>query len=82
MSPGTPAFIVEDLVLATPNTDLGKESKQQCPLCNEPKKLKDMRGHVGRHIMLHSRGITEERLVKTVNIRCLWLTTNTNPYPR
>jgi len=67
---GTPAFIVEDLALATPSTDLGKDSPQQCPLCNEPKKLKEMRGHVGRHIMLHSRGVSEEHLMKLVSLRC------------
>ena len=50
------------------------EAKQQCPLCSGLKKLKDMRDHVGRHILLHSRGVEEAQLqVRTVNHCCLQL---------
>ena len=81
-SSGTPAFVVEDFVLSTPNVDPDKEIKQQCPLCNEPKKLKEMRGHVGRHILLHLHGIEDVRRVTKVSLPRLSLIPNLNLYIR
>jgi hypothetical protein len=63
---GTEAFVVEGFAPDAPGPDVDKETKQQCPLCNVPKKLKEMRDHVGRHILLSSRGV-EEHLVKPVS---------------
>ncbi|KAF9642030.1 hypothetical protein BDM02DRAFT_3194047 [Thelephora ganbajun] len=61
---GVAAFVVEGFVPDAPNPS--KEVKEQCPLCNAPKKLKEMRDHVGCHILLRSRGIEECDLLKTV----------------
>lgn len=65
-SSGTAAFVVEDFVLDAPDPD--KDTRHQCPLCNSVKKLKDMRDHVGRHVLLDSRGVEECDLLKPVSL--------------
>ena len=77
-SPGTAAFVVEDFAPNMPDVDRGKELERNCPLCNEPKKLKDMRGHVGQHILLRSRGAEEYDLVNPVSLPSLWFIPDTN----
>lgn len=79
---GTPAFIVEDFAPNMPNVDPDEGTKQQCPLCNKSRKLKEMRDHVGRHILLRSRGIEEDNLVKTVSLPRLRLMFNTDSCAR
>ena len=61
---GTVAFVVEVIRSKSPNMDLNKEAKQHCPLCHEEKKLKELRGHVGQHILWRSLGIKEDLAVK------------------
>ena len=67
MSLGTAAFVVEDFAPKAPDLDPGKETKQECPLCTKQKKPQDMWGHVGGHILLHSRGVEEGGLVNPVS---------------
>ena len=82
MSLGTPAFVIEDFKPDMPDTDPEKETKQQCPLCNEPKKLKGMRDHVGCHILLSLCGVEEDSLLRPVSLPRLQPIPNTNPHLR
>lgn len=66
MLSGTAAFVVEDFVPNAPDSD--KEMRQQCPLCDSTKKLKDMRDHVGYHILLRLRGGKECGLLNPVRL--------------
>lgn len=77
---GAATFVVEDFKPDAPDPD--KEMKQQCPLCNELRKLKEMRDHVGHHILLHSRGGEDARLLKTVSHPLLWQIPKTNSHKR
>ena len=79
---GAAAFIVEGAKLDAPDTDPNKETEQQYPLCNREKKLREMRGHVGRHILSHSRGTGEHDLLKPVGLPFQWLMPNANPCRR
>lgn len=79
---GMAAFIIEDFKPNAPDTNLDREAKRQCPLCNDLKKLKEMRGHVGHHIMLRSRGGKEDHLSKTASLPLLQLIFDTNPHER
>ena len=72
---GTKSFTVNAITLAPPNT-ANPNTKQQCPLCGKEMKLKQLRGHIGRHILFHSRGMNEQLplevcvLVTRRNSRC------------
>ena len=76
------AFVVEVLTSNPPNTALDKESKQRCPLCREEKKLKELRGHVGQHILSRSLGFEEEDLMVKVRLPPPWLTPDSNFWVR
>lgn len=76
---GTPAFVIQDFTPDAPNPD--KEMKQPCLLCDEPKKLADMRNHVGHHILLHSHDAGEGDLLKTVSV-CPNRVTNADSHTR
>jgi len=61
---GMAAFVVEIIGSTSPNMDPGKETKQRCPLCHEEKKLKELRGHIGLHILWRSFGVEEDLVTK------------------
>ena len=44
---------------------LGRD--EQCPLCGGEVKLNQFRGHVGKHILFHSRGMSD-RLLQEVRV--------------
>jgi len=72
---GTKSFTVDAITLTLPNT-ADPNTKQQCPLCGKEMKLKQLRGHIGRHILFHSWGMNEQLprevrvLVAQRNLRC------------
>lgn len=74
MSLETIAFVVEDFTPNAPDPD--KEMKQQCPLCNDVTKLKHLRDHVGRHILLCSYGVKEHDLLNAVRFHPLAFTSH------
>jgi len=61
---GMAAFAIEAIKPKPPNSNLGKETKQQCPLCRGEKKLKELRGHVGLHILRCLLDIDEDLTTK------------------
>lgn len=44
---------------------LDPNTPQCCPLCGNKTKLKQLRGHIGQHILFRSRGM-EEKLLREV----------------
>ena len=76
---GTPAFVIQDFTPDASNPD--KEMKQLCLLCDKPKKLADMRNHIGHHILLHSHDAGEGDLLKTVSV-CPNCVTNADSHTR
>ena len=61
---GLAAFVAEVNTPESPNMDLDKEAKQHCPLCNEEKKLRELRGHIGLHILWCLFGVEEDLMNK------------------
>lgn len=53
-----------------PNTDLDKDTKIHCPLCDQEKKLLELRGHIGRHVLWCRLG-AKENLTGEVSFRSL-----------
>jgi len=82
MATGAAAFATEVLAPELPNTGLDKESKQCCPLCHEEKKLKELRGHIGLHILWCLLGVDERLEGGKVSVRPLQIIPNTNPRTR
>ena len=62
---GADAFTVDHVGL-TPLNAPNPEATQGCPLCKKEMKLKQLRGHVGQHILFRSRGM-EQNLLRKVH---------------
>ena len=63
---GSGSFTVGGVMLVAPNT-VDVNTKRGCPLCGHKMKQKQLRDHVGRHILFRSRGMNE-RLPREVGI--------------
>lgn len=66
MYSGMDAFTIDHVALTPPNAP-DPNITQGCPLCNNKMKLKQLRGHIGRHILFHLRGM-EENIAQKVRV--------------
>jgi hypothetical protein len=53
------SFVILDLPAHLTITKLSGDTTIRCHLCGKEVKLKDMRNHVGRHIIFALRGVDE-----------------------
>ena len=56
-----------DHTLLAPLDTLDSNATPKCPLCNNRTKLKQLRGHIGQHVLFHSRGM-EDNLPRKVRV--------------
>jgi len=56
-----------DLTLLAPLAILDPDATPKCPLCGHETKLKQLRGHVGQHILFNSQGM-EDNLPQKVRV--------------
>ena len=66
LSSETGDFTVEHTLLA-PLATLDPDAIPKCPLCGHETKLKQLRGHIGQHVLFHLRGM-EDNLPQKVRV--------------
>ncbi|KAJ7691246.1 hypothetical protein B0H14DRAFT_2242564, partial [Mycena olivaceomarginata] len=65
---GEEAFVVQELPAHLRGAKKCANNKIECEICGIEKKLREMRNHVARHILLCMRGVMETNLIKPVGL--------------
>ncbi|KAF9779439.1 hypothetical protein BJ322DRAFT_1113247 [Thelephora terrestris] len=67
---GAAAFVAGAFLPEVLTMELGKKTKQHCPLCHEVKRLEELRGHIGLHILWRLFGVEEDLATKIEDNPC------------